>query len=182
MIEAIKSEESLQPFLTDECQENRCAAEIDETIEKEDIAIIKIDDYYNSLKLSKTPPSIDHLITVSREEGDFNLFLVELKDIKSPRYFKVDNIKKKFRTTIDDFMSIKYKVIFLNEVYKINKIRLYFVTDPYDWTNKDIPKEKLEKVRKGTKLDLVMQVKPFRFRGKLYQIKHELPNPLITNK
>jgi hypothetical protein len=172
MIDEIKNSKALTLFITDKCEENQICVSIDNSIPKTNYVVIKVDQHYNSLRLKNTPPSLDCLIAVKCRDNDYIIYLVELKNIKSPAGFKVDNIYKKFKTTIDDFMGSRFKNIFQNHKYKIKWLYLYFVTDPY----------RGRRPRQGTtKMDSLLLKKPFLFQGKRYIISHKLPNPMITN-
>lgn len=172
MINQIKYDKPLKAFICYECEENRYAVEMAEDIGSDDFVVIKVDNYYNSLKLKKTPPSIDCLLPLKCCENVFIIYLIELRNVKSPEGFETRNIYDKFKTTIENFMGRRFRNIFLNERYVIRSLQLYFVTAAYGKTGGNWRKE-------GTKLDVLRSMKPFKFRGKRYQIKHKLPNPLI---
>jgi len=170
MINKIKYTEALKPFITHECEENKIFVSMADDIPKNNYLVIKVDRYYNSLKLSDTPPSVDCLVLLKCTDNHYVLFLVELKKIKRPRSFKIDNIRGKFRTTIDDFMSTRFKDIFHSETLPVKELHLYFVTNLYKTPRKDT-----------TRMDSLLSLKPFKFRGRNYQISHKHPNPLIKN-
>ncbi len=170
MINKIKDTEALKPFITDECEENKIFVNMADDIPQNNYLVIKVDRYYNSLNLSDTPPSVDCLVLLKCADSSYVLYLVELKNIKRPRRFKIDNIRDKFKTTIDDFMSTRFKDIFHSEKLPIKDLRLYFVTNLYKTPRKDT-----------TKMDSLLSRLPFEFRGKIKQIEPELPNPLIKN-
>lgn len=175
MINKILHSEELEPFISDTCEENNICVNMDESILKTHYTIIKVDRYYNSLHLGKTPPSVDCLIVLKCRDNDFAIYLVELKNIKSSKNFDIDHIYNKFKSTIENFMAHRFKNIFQNEKrYKIKILYLYFVTCPYGEDEKSR--------RKGgtTKLDSLLARNPFKFQGKLYQIKHKIPNPIIN--
>lgn len=172
MINVIKKTEQLTPFITDKCEENQICVSMDYNIPKTNYVVIKVDQYYNSLRLPNTPPSLDCLITVRCTDDDYIIYLVELKNIKSPKGFIVNNIYNKFKTTIEDFMEIKFKNIFHDPEFNIKKLHLYFVTDPYG---------KRRFTQGTTKMDSLLSRKPFQFQGKLFMLEHSLPNPMIKN-
>jgi hypothetical protein len=177
MINQIKYSKSLKPFITNKCEENEIFVSMAKDIPGTSFLVIKVDRYYNSLKighLHKTPPSVDCLVLLKCRDNTFIIYLVELKKVKSPAGFSVDNIYNKFKTTIENFMGSRFNNIFLNERYIVRRLQLYFVTSAYGEKRKSWRKE-------GTKLDVLRSLKPFKFRGKRYQIVHKLPNPLIKN-
>ena len=174
MINKIKYKKELEPFITDACEENKIFVSMAGDIPPNNYLVIKVDKYYNSLKLSHTPSSVDCLILLKCFDNDFVIYLIELKNIKSPKGFKVDNIFSKFETTIKNFMSKRFKDIFLNKRYTIKDLHLFFVTNPYRKSEKFRRKE-------STRMDFLLSIKPFRFRGKKYQLEHKLPSPMIRN-
>jgi hypothetical protein len=176
MIYKIKNTKALQPFITDRCEENKIAAEMDEEIRPENYLVLKVDDYYKLLHLADTPPSLDCLVPLKCSDNTFIIHLIELKKIKKPGGFSVDNIYKKFKTTIENFMTRRFKNIFHNEkYYAIKRLELYFVTSPYG------NDEKIRRKEGTTRMDALLARPPFRFMGKKYQIKHKLPNPIIKS-
>jgi hypothetical protein len=174
MINKIKNTKALQPFITDKCEENEVAAEMDETIHPDNYLVLKVDNYYNSLHLANTPPSVDCLVPLKCRDNGFIIHLIELKKIKRPGSFSVKNLYKKFKTTIENFMAKRFKNIFHNEkYYTIKRLELYFVTSSYD--------EKIRRKEGTTRMDTLLARPPFRFMRKKYQIKHKLPNPIIKS-
>jgi hypothetical protein len=174
MIDKIKRHSQLKPFIVSTCDENNILVNIADTIPPGNYLVLKVDKYYNSLKLGKTPPSIDCLIPLKCSDSDFVIYLIELKNIKSPKGFKPDNIYKKFKVTIEDFMIARFNDIFLDNSYQIKDMRLYFVSNPYR-------QREISHRREGTKMDALLSRRPFSFRGILCQLKHILPNPIIEN-
>lgn len=169
MINKIKYTEALKPFITHECEENKISASKADDIPCDNYLVIKVDDYYNSLKRSDTPLSIDCLIPLRCIDKRYIIYLIELKDTKATR-FTVDEIYGKFKTTIEDFMSRRFKTIFLNKRFEIKRLRLYFVTKHYKSYRSD-----------STKMDFLLSKKPFKFRGRKYQFERKMPEPLIKN-
>lgn len=177
MINKIKHTPALEPHITDQCEENQVCVSMDGDISNDNYLVLKVDNYYNSLNighLGKTPPSIDCLIPLRCADKQFIIYLVELKNIKSPGGFTVEEIYNKFKTTIENFMGKRFKNIFLSPRHQIKKLFLYFVTNPYGETEK-------RRRQEGSKMDALLARKPFKFRGKRYQIQHKLPNPIIKN-
>lgn len=189
MIAQIKNEAALKPFLADKCEDNGVCAIIEDGIREDDIAIVKVDDYYNATeKYPDIPPSADFLVSVDCAGSCYALYVVEFKNIKSPKGFSVKNIYEKFRTTVEDFMSSRFAHIYCNKGYRIKDLIIYFVADPYRLKKAGLSsysEYKAGKVARGktdsTKIDNLLSQKPLKFRGKLYLIKHDPPpNPIIT--
>ncbi|MBW1614958.1 MAG: hypothetical protein JRJ49_00175 [Deltaproteobacteria bacterium] len=182
MIDKINEDQERFWFKSLLCKENGISAEIDDKIQDEDYIVLKIDKYYASLKMAETPPSPDCLIIVKCKKNNlYDLYLVELKNIKSPAGFKVNNIKAKFKTAVKDFMCERFKDILLNKSYSINKFKIYFVTDAcrIKKYHPDITEEDYLKRIETTKLKRVQNLKPLKFRNKSAAIDSRLPNPMI---
>ncbi len=166
MINKIKSDEILSQFIVDKCCENEICVSIDTCINEDSYIIIKVDDYYNSLNLAKTPASIDCLIINKCIENGYGLTLIELKNITTSQSFCNDNMREKFETTMYDFIKNKFQKV-LDLDYK--KIKLYFVS------NKEIYKRDL-----GLKLETLMNIR-FKFNDKTLMIEPRMPTPTIKN-
>jgi len=176
MIDKIKQHPELKPFIAGRCEENEIFVSMAKDIPPGNYVVLKVDRYYGSLKLKQTPPSIDCLVPVKCSNQGFIIYLVELKKIKSPKGFTVNNIYGKFKTVIEDFMTVRYAGIFLDRSYRIEDLRLYFVTNPYRYRQKVTSHR-----RESTRMDALLSRGPFKFRDRLYQLKHILPNPVIEN-
>ncbi|MCP4347036.1 MAG: hypothetical protein GY795_16100 [Desulfobacterales bacterium] len=165
------------------CEENDVGVQISEQLNEEDFIVLKIDSFYNSLRLTKPPPSVDCLIIVKcNTVAYYDFYLAELKNINSPKHFDINNVVKKFETTIHDFLTLKFPDIFLNDEYCLNNLYLYFVSDVYriKKANPDITKEEYDKKIKGLKIETFLSIKPFEFRGKKALISPLLPNPVVS--
>jgi hypothetical protein len=185
MFDAIITEPDLFPILRETCEENNICVKIcDDLMEngelKENlIKILKVDGYYNSKNMHNPPPSIDCLIIIKTGENKFGLTLIELKNVSSPKGLNRKNIRSKFNTAINDFLSQLFSNIFLNDDYEISYFRLWLVTNPYRWP--PMSEEQFSKKVKGTALDLFLSEKPYKFRGKIATIKHKPPNIEVCN-
>lgn len=166
IIEKIKSHETLNQFLVEECCENNVSVTFQEDVASESYVIIKVDDFYNSLDIEKRPPSLDCLIIRRCLNIGFGLTLVELKEIHSGQAFDFDNMKAKFETCLDDFMQKRFKDLLFKD-YK--DIKLYFVS------NIEIYKRDI-----GLKLETLMNVR-FNYGSRKLMIQPRMPHPTITN-
>ena len=125
LIQRIKKHKILSKFVEDNCCENDVWVTFDESILPEAYVIIKVDKYYNSLNLEKTPPSLDCLIVRECENGGYGLTLVELKKTKTSGDIDLKNIKEKYETTLYDFIKSK----FIGELdIDYSDIKLFFVS------------------------------------------------------
>ena len=179
MIKAIKSDPKLTPFIE---QKEKCCFDgkpehhyIDGAIDDDSVVVLAPDDYYNNLRLSNTPPSIDHLVTLACHENDFAHFLIEDKNVRSAKGIDVKNIYRKFKTTLEDFMTDRFGNIFLDLAHQIRFIELYLVTNP----RLKKPQEKENRAGNNMRLELLQSMPPFKFRGIVVQIKHSYPKTLV---
>ena len=138
------------------------------------IKILKVDKYYCSSRIHNPPRSIDCLIIIKTGENQFGLTLIELKNVSNARDLQPKDIRPKFDTTINDFLSLRFSEIFLNNHYQISYFRLWLVTDPYHWPPMSI--EQYKKKLKGTVLELYLSDKPYQFGNKVALIEHKPPN------
>jgi len=108
LIENIYKNKSLAFFLSKECCENDVCVTFDVGISQDDYVVVKIDNYYNSLHLERTPASLDCLIIRECENGGYALTLVELKNITSSSRFDLSNVIEKFETCFNDFIMKRF--------------------------------------------------------------------------
>ena len=124
MIESIFETPDLFAIVRACCEENDVSISfceelfVDNEVDDNRVAILKIDSYYNTKNFAKPPPSIDCLIVINESDDKYALYLIELKGIKKAANFDKKNIVTKFKTTIDDFLSKEFSNIFLNDISK----------------------------------------------------------------
>lgn len=186
MIRQIKTNRELVPYLCSEIQDEGIHVEIDQKLTEEKYAVVKVDDFYNGLHLSVIPKSIDFLAAVDCECDAYLLYLLELKNVKNPKFLIMKDIHEKFQNTIEDFMSNRFRDIFLNDRYKYKDIKLYLVSDAYGLQGKYQTYEQYKAVREkinqrdSLKIDLALGGKLYRFKNRVVQIQYDLPpNPVI---
>jgi len=165
MINELNNHATLSQYIEENCCENKICVSFDNDINRDSYVIIKVDKYYNSLNLGDTPPSVDCLIIRKCKYGGYGITIVELKNINETR-FRKENLALKFKTTLDDFIKIRFGTI-LDIDYK--DIKLYFVS-----------KQEIYKRDLSLKLELLMNVK-FKFNGKSLMIQPKMPTPTIKN-
>ncbi len=176
LIDLLKNDPIINQFFCDECKENDISIEIDNTISKDDLLIIKLDEYYHR-ESHPQPPSPDCLVIQRCSENKFNGYIIELKNIDGPGGFTVNGIVQKFTTCLDDFMSNRFAHYFYKNEINYNSIRLIFIADPYDY--KKVP-EKQNKA-KPHRIDALLSVRIPKYFGHHLYIDHKLPNPKINN-
>ncbi len=152
LLEAVKKDEQLSTCLCPTCEENEMAAVIDGRVPTDDFIIIKVDDYYNRF-IHPAPPSPDCLILQKCQNGKFALTVVELKNIRHHRGFRLIHIIRKFQTCLERFMSRDFKSYFDRDY---QRLRLIFVTDINFYGRE-----------KGLSLKLLLDTR-FKFRSRNY--------------
>ncbi len=163
MINKIKKHQILSKIIEKQCCENDVCVTFEKDINEEDYLILKVDKYYNSLKVNERPPSVDCLIIFKCCSG-YKLTLVELKSISTSKRFNVSNIKEKFETTLFRFIKKDFPDP-LNIDY--SNVKLLFVT------NKELYRRDL-----GLKMDVLINLR-FKFNDKNLMITPKMPHPCI---
>jgi len=176
LIDLLRNDAVISQYFCNECAENDVSIEIDSSIAADDMLIIKVDNYYNK-SVPHPPESPDCLIVQRCSENTFLIYIVELKNISSPKYFKVENIRQKFITCLDDFMSNRFAKYFHQDKITYSNIRLIFISDPYNFKNVPVRQEKMT----GYKLDTLLAQRIPKYFGLHLYIDHKLPNPKINN-
>lgn len=175
LIDLLRNDESIIRYICDECQENGIGINISNEVDKENLLIIKIDNYYNHLV--KDPDcSPDCLIIQRCGKNIFSICIVELRNVKNSQGFKISEITKKFNTCLSDFMGIKFGNYFHNRLFDIKKIDLVFISDPYGFKRK--PNKQV--YMRGHKLDMLMAQRIPKYFNKHLYIKHHIPNPTLN--
>ncbi len=190
MIQRIKSCDQLHPYLHDRIEDQGIEVEIAPNLAETKLAIVKVDDYYNDLHMGVTPKAIDFCVVVDCACDWYSMYLLELKNVNSPKYLKLADICEKFDNTINDFLSMRFKDIFLDDRYKYKSIKLYLVSDAYGmngrYKNFDEFKRAQERKqrinsRDSLKVDFNLGTKLYKFRGKVLSINFDIPpNPIIS--
>lgn len=175
LIAELKNEKELVvPHICEVCAENGFSAEIHPSIGSDNVLIIKVDSYYNSLK-GKQSPSPDCLIIVQCEKGHYDLYIVELKNVVDKKDIDEENIRAKFNTCLHDYMSNLLKPYFgTDSIYEFGRIELHLVTNPF--TNK--------KDSKANPLKFKLQLgkysmRRYEFRGRTLGLILDAESPLI---
>lgn len=108
LIDDVRNNLEISSFLEQTCCENNIEVSVSKEVDSDSICIIKVDRYYSSLNLDKTPSSVDCLILQHCNLQNFYFHVVELKSAdKTPR-LDIENVITKFHTTITDFISVRF--------------------------------------------------------------------------
>ena len=166
MINKVRNHPVLSMFIEETCCENGIYATVDSTIDINDYVIIKVDKYYNSLRVKTRPSSVDCMILQRCKQKGVGLSLIELKAVHTLKNLTVQDIAKKFENTLMDFIKTRFRNP-LDVDY--HKVRLYFVT-----------KKELNRRDLGLKMEALMSIR-VDFNGKKLMIRPEMPNPTIRN-
>lgn len=132
MFDKIMLNQTLANIVCHDCSENNATVEFDKSLlingylNHEKILILKPDSFYNTRDLAKPPKSPDCLILINCTEKErYDLYLIELKDVKDTRELKYEIIVEKFKTMINQFFP-EFAAIFSSINYKA--INFYLVT------------------------------------------------------
>jgi len=128
LIDDVRKNPQISPFLEPTCCENNIEDFVSDEVNDDSICIIKVDKYYRSLNLGKTPPSVDCLILQHCTMQNFYFHIVELKSTDKSARLDIANVIEKFNTTVNDFIlkrffepigkydSVKLKLILVSKV------------------------------------------------------------------
>lgn len=187
MLQQILQTKELQKYLTHEIADAGLQVDVDTALSKNQYIGIKVDEYYMGLHLgNETPKVVDFIVSVDCECDWYQLYVLELKNVSSPRQYTSESILEKFKTAVERFMKEDFKHIFLNDKYKYKALKLYLVTSAYGkamgMSNfADYAKIKTKINPRDTLLyDYKLSEKYFRFRNMICKIEREIPpNPII---
>ncbi len=171
LIQEILQDPILNKFLCDDCEEHGVGINVSDAVNKKDYIIVRVDEYYNTtVRDNIRPKSPDCLIIQHCGGNKFVLYLVELKAIQSLKTEKLSDIREKFQSCFDDFMSDRFRDYFYNTDYDFT-IKLLFISDPKEGRK--------DHKNKTTRMDNLLALPPCSFGNKKYMLAHKLPNPTI---
>jgi hypothetical protein len=181
MLNKIKTNSILNQFLTDKLLEHDVGIIINEDMPQDSFVVIDIDKYYHHIGLKNIPAIADLLLVAQKlsKKELYHIYIIEMKNINSPQRFKIKNIYDKFYTAIEDFMKIKYADIFMDEKYKIERFKLFFVSDAYSLKKAGMTDEQIKSFLLETKIMVLQSMQLFQFRNFKVFIEYKLPNPLL---
>lgn len=174
LLDLLRADATLTQFICQICSENGISVEIHPDIDKNTILILKPDAYYNHI-IKAPDKSPDCLIIQRCSDNTYRIFIIELRNIKNQAGFSVDDMVEKFNTCLDDFMSQKFGNYFHNALFNYTSIKLYFISDPYNF--KADPEKQLK--MRGHKFDMLIAQRIPKYFGKHLYIEPKLPSPTI---
>lgn len=187
MVNMIKKDAHLVPYLTTTIEDTGIEVGLDQRLCPDDFAAIKVDGYYAGLKISTPPKAVDFVVIVDCQCDSFSMYILELKNVNGPGKLNIVDIQEKFSNTINLFLSDTFSYIFLNDRFKYKKIKMYLVSDAYgeagNFANHSEYLRFRDKVNKKDtlKVDMSLSEKLYRFRGKILKIEYDIPpHPIIT--
>lgn len=178
MLKAITNNLKLMKFLRDKVEENDVSVVLDESfylksgkLKKNQLVNLSIDEFYNSLSLSRTPSSVDNLLVINRGNKEVSIYVIELKRTKRrSRIFSID-IEKKFKTTIEDFMSKRFKDVFHREDTKIADVNAWCVCNRFPAKDNTLSQSEYFQSIQGTMLEELLLLRGIKFRDKKFMIQ-----------
>lgn len=159
ILRRIRENADLAPFIVTRCFEHGVGVELHESIDPNDVVIIKVDDYYNSVVKGALDPSPDCIIVQKcRRTNVIRVTIVELKDYKYSSSVKLKDVLAKFNTAMNDFMNVRFRDLFK----PVDEYALYLVTSSNHYRKRDI----------GVKYEALLNF-PIRRNGRKYLIRPE---------
>jgi hypothetical protein len=178
MFDKIKNHPELSKIKCCNCSENNATVKLCISLKldvnEEKILILRPDNYYHSKRMHNPPPSPDCLIFVNCDNKEnYDLYLIELKDVKDTRTLKYKVIVEKFNTMINRFF-VDFDAIFGAVNY--GKIKFYLIST-YPKNSENISEEEYRKKIKTCLLDTYASQKPLRLYNKAVLIE---PKAFLT--
>lgn len=174
LLDWLRNDAVISKYICKQCSENGIELIIDQEIDPNNLLIIKIDDYYNNEIRRNCHCSPDCLV-IQKCTNHYDIYIVELRNIKDAQGFTVKEIEEKFITCLDNFMSERFGNYFHHVDININILKLFFISDPYHF--KKNPFKQL--YMKGHKLDVLNSIRIPKFFNKHLYIEPRLPNPTV---
>ncbi|AGA72662.1 hypothetical protein CXG50_06365 [Pseudomonas plecoglossicida] len=191
MINLITSDEKCFPITFGTLEENDIKIEFgssltDQTgdIDTEKVAILKPDQYYNTIDFATPPKSVDGIVLV-KDSDKYHLYIAELKSAKKIQSVKQNDVNEKFTTIFKNFFEEDFKHIFVDQDYQLKSLSLWLICDPVNIrSGRNDPavyerKLKALKSMKGVLADYSLALKTFSFKGFTTPIKLMISPPTI---
>ena len=161
MFDKIRNHVELYGIECGDCSENNASVEFDDSlkingeIDDSKVLILKPDNFYNTKDFAKPPKSLDCLILVNcTNKSHYDLYLIELKDVKKLKNVNPNDVVAKFESVINDFF------VRFSEVFNITYgKKAFYVINPY------------YKKLGGLELEIITALTPLRLNGDAIPIK-----------
>ena len=156
------------------CSENNAMVEFDDSLKLNGeldgtrVLILKPDNFYNSSRIHNPSPSPDCLILVNCiGKNHFDLYLIELRDVKDTSNLKYNIIVEKFNTMIHDFF-VNFSDIF--SLINYGTIKFYLIST-YPKYSENLSEAEYRKKIKTCHLDVYASQKPLKLYNKAILIE-----------
>jgi hypothetical protein len=187
MFDAIYADPELLGITRQRCRENEVGATVSHELLDDDghllhdrVLVLKLDALYCSQNMHNPPPAPDYLVIVRCEDDSYEGYIIELRDTTQTGAVRSSQILPKFRTAVDDFLSIRYRhIFFINDNVIFKSLRLYLVTDPLGLRSKGLSDAEYKSRIRGTVLDAYASLDPVVVGGRAYLIEPVLPDPTV---
>ncbi|MBW1650579.1 MAG: hypothetical protein JRJ44_07900 [Deltaproteobacteria bacterium] len=181
LINNLRYVKELSDFILDKCddtEDSKGNFEVitDKSINLENILIIKVD-YFLQKKIHPNPKAPDCLIIQRCAENEFDIYVVELKDVKRPRKINKKDVREKFTNCYELFIKKEFKEYFYSDKIKIRNIKLWLVADPHNI--REYPQR--EHYNKVTEFDMLLEQVTIKYFNKSIRIKRYHQNPTIKD-
>ncbi len=144
------------------------------------VVILKIDSYYHTQRMNNPPKSVDYVVIVECKDGlGYDVYVIELRNVADTTGVKPREIRKKFETIFSDFF-VRFAADFSRIFDRLNSMKLYLVTDPFNLRNREFNDDQLRERFRGTVLEAFGFLTPFEFRDRAYLIEVKIPDPVIA--
>lgn len=186
MISRIKNNLQLKGYLRYNIEDEGIEVGVDPNLKEDEYIGIKTDDYYGGLHQAVIPKSTDFVVIVDNSCDSYSMYILEMKNVNSPKHLVIKDIHEKFSTTIYDFLTERFKEIFLDDRYKYKLIKLYLISDAYGIGGRYQTHAEyirfLERVNRkdSLRVDRNLGSKTYKFKGRYLTIEYDIPpNPVI---
>jgi hypothetical protein len=181
MFDKILNEPDLFGIVCGSCSENGARVDFDDSLKRHNgeldeakVLILKPDAFYSTPRMANPPPSPDCLILINcLASEDYDLYLVELRDVCDTKQLRNEIIAKKLKTMTERFF-VEFAAIFSYVNYGL--IKFYLVTT-YPKGGTFLSEEGYRKKIKNCHLETYASTKPLHIFGKAILIEPK-PSPL----
>ncbi len=181
LINNLRNHKELSHFIRDKCDDSKDSKGnfkviIDKSVKPKNILIIKVDLYFNK-EISPNPKGPDCLIIQRCAKNEFDIYVVELKDVKRPKGIDKKNIQEKFINCYDLFIKKEFKKYVDSNKIKIRNIKLWLIADPFNI------REHPERKKYNNVIDFKQRLgdKPVKYFNNHLFINYDHKNPTIKD-